>query len=102
MVYLVVQDYKIEEVCFGCICEGASGCNLTASCTNQKCGPFQLPKRFWIDSGEPTVNNMPAYLENSGELCLKNPYCTTQSIRQYFAKNKQVNGRRFIGIFSIL
>jgi len=53
---LFVTAQEISQKCIGCICEAASGCNITVGCDGPVCGPFYITKQYWIDAGRPYIN----------------------------------------------
>jgi hypothetical protein len=46
----------VTDVCLGCICEASSGCDRTAKCTGEVCGPFRITWAYWKDGGQNTLN----------------------------------------------
>lgn len=49
----------VSQVCLGCMCEAASGCNTTVGCTGDVCGPFRITWAYWADAGKPTLSGEP-------------------------------------------
>lgn len=50
---------SVSRVCLGCICEAASGCNVTIGCDETVCGPFRITWNYWADAGKPTLSGGP-------------------------------------------
>lgn len=46
----------MSRTCFGCICEAASGCNVTVGCDDSVCGPFRITWGYWADAGKPKLD----------------------------------------------
>ena len=51
------EPVTVSRVCLGCICEAASGCNVTIGCDESVCGPFRITWGYWADAGKPTLND---------------------------------------------
>lgn len=48
-------DLPVTDICLGCICEAASGCDRSIKCTGDVCGLFRITWAYWSDSGKPTL-----------------------------------------------
>lgn len=57
----------VSQVCLGCICEVATGCNTTIGCPGATCGPFAITWEYWSDAGKPTLGGEPL-TDNYGQL----------------------------------
>ncbi|KYQ46175.1 hypothetical protein ALC60_14839 [Trachymyrmex zeteki] len=44
------------QKCIGCICEAASGCNITVGCNGPVCGPFYITKQYWDCTGNGVID----------------------------------------------
>ncbi|XP_054007809.1 invertebrate-type lysozyme 3-like [Hylaeus anthracinus] len=78
----------ISKTCFGCICEAASGCNVTVGCDESVCGPFRITWSYWADSGKPTLQG--SNQDNDAySRCVNDPYCAARSVQGYMDKFAQ-------------
>ncbi|XP_043522476.1 lysozyme-like isoform X1 [Frieseomelitta varia] len=75
---------QVSKVCLGCICEVASGCNVTIGCDESVCGPFRITWAYWVDAGKPTLNDNAK--ENAYAQCVNDPYCAARAVQGYMAK----------------
>lgn len=48
------NSLPVTDVCLGCICEAASGCDRSLGCAGEVCGLFRITWPYWSDSGKPT------------------------------------------------
>ncbi|OXU16760.1 hypothetical protein TSAR_014505 [Trichomalopsis sarcophagae] len=79
----------LNQVCLGCICEAASGCNTTIGCVGDICGPFHITWGYWSDSGKPTLNGQPASDNNAYANCVNDAYCAARAVQGYMEKYSQ-------------
>merc|ERR1712190_126463 len=49
----------LSDNCIGCICEASTDCKKNTKCINGDsfCGPFLIPRGFWIDAGQCVLDN---------------------------------------------
>lgn len=40
-----------------CLCNAATGCNLTIRCPGGYCGPYKISKIYWTEAGNITLVN---------------------------------------------
>ncbi|KAK9296868.1 hypothetical protein QLX08_009265 [Tetragonisca angustula] len=81
------EPVTVSRVCLGCICEAASGCNVTIGCDESVCGPFRITWGYWADAGKPTLNDNAK--ENAYVQCVNDPYCAARAVEGYMAKFAQ-------------
>ncbi|CAD1480226.1 unnamed protein product, partial [Heterotrigona itama] len=97
------QPITVSRLCLGCICEAASGCNVTIGCDESVCGPFRITWGYWADAGKPALNDN----ANENEMCkdsriietpvfhsayaqcVNDPYCAARTVQGYMAKFAQ-------------
>ncbi|XP_015600321.1 lysozyme [Cephus cinctus] len=80
------QGELLSQTCLGCICEAASGCNVTSGCVGEVCGPFRITWGYWADGGKPTLNNEPNTVEGAYPRCVSDPYCASRAVQGYMNK----------------
>ncbi|KAF5306612.1 hypothetical protein FQA39_LY08801 [Lamprigera yunnana] len=86
-------DMPASEVCLGCICRAASGCDIEKECENNACGPYRITKDYWMDSGNWTYNDHSPKEDKSYIKCVTNYYCSTFTVQEYIKKfKKDCNG----------
>ncbi|CAK9810660.1 Invertebrate-type lysozyme 3 [Anthophora plagiata] len=85
----VVAETTLSRVCLGCICEAASGCNVTLGCEESVCGPFRITWSYWSDAGKPTLENTQNTNENAYARCVNDPSCAARTVQGYMAKFAQ-------------
>ncbi|KZC07821.1 PREDICTED: lysozyme-like [Dufourea novaeangliae] len=81
------QGVVIFDNCFRCICEAASGCNLTSGCDGPVCGPYRITWSYWADGGKLKLDGSPdseAYPQ-----CVNNPHCAVRTVQGYMDKFAQ-------------
>ncbi|XP_061929234.1 lysozyme-like isoform X2 [Apis cerana] len=84
---LVIATEMVPRVCLGCICEAASGCNITIGCDESVCGPFRITWNYWADAGKPTLDDN--LNENAYARCVNDPYCAARTVQGYMMKFAQ-------------
>ncbi|KAL7300141.1 hypothetical protein TKK_0007143 [Trichogramma kaykai] len=83
------QTYQMDQICLGCICEAASGCNTTVGCVGDVCGPFRITWGYWADAGKPTVGNQPATSNTAFARCVNDVNCAARAVQGYMEKYSQ-------------
>ncbi|XP_017887289.1 lysozyme-like [Ceratina calcarata] len=82
------QDTLLSRVCLGCICEAASGCNVTIGCEETVCGPFRITWAYWADGGKPSLDDNPNAKDMYAR-CVNDPYCAARTVQGYMTKYSQ-------------
>lgn len=77
------EDYLVSRPCLGCLCEAASGCNVTIGCGGGLCGALRITREYFIDS---EINAEPQYANVLFESCAQNLECSAAIVRKYMAK----------------
>ncbi|OAD57046.1 Lysozyme [Eufriesea mexicana] len=77
----------VSRICLGCICEAASGCNVTLNCDESVCGPFRITWNYWADAGKPTLDNNTT--KDEYIRCVTDPYCAARTVQGYMKKFAQ-------------
>ncbi|XP_014219782.1 lysozyme 3-like [Copidosoma floridanum] len=77
------EKYNVDQVCLGCICQAASGCNVTQGCIGDICGPFHITWGYWADSGKPTLNGQPATDKDAYANCANDAQCAARAVQGY-------------------
>ncbi|XP_076755004.1 invertebrate-type lysozyme [Xylocopa sonorina] len=85
----IVGAETVSRVCLGCICEAASGCNVTLGCDESVCGPFRITWNYWADAGKPTLDGQSSANENAYARCVNDPYCAGRTVEGYMTKFSQ-------------
>ncbi|CAL7948102.1 unnamed protein product [Xylocopa violacea] len=83
----IVGAQTVSSVCFGCICEAASGCNATIGCDGSVCGPFRITWNYWADAGKPTLDG-----QSDGDAysrCVNDVECAARTVEGYMTKFSQ-------------
>ncbi|XP_050308861.1 lysozyme-like [Anthonomus grandis grandis] len=83
------DDLPVTQQCLGCICEAISGCNTTAVCSGDVCGPFRITWAYWSDSGKPTVRGESPESATAYANCAGDTYCAALSVQGYMSKFQQ-------------
>ncbi|XP_043254615.1 lysozyme-like isoform X1 [Colletes gigas] len=78
----------ISKTCFGCICEAASGCNVTLGCDGSVCGAFRITWGYWADGGKPKLENSDQD-KDAYSRCVNDPYCAARAVQGYMDKFAQ-------------
>ena len=86
---VTTESVTISKTCFGCICEAASGCNVTLGCEDSVCGPFRITWGYWSDAGKPTLDGNPNSAQNAYSQCVNDPYCGARAVQGYMDKFAQ-------------
>ncbi|XP_055855277.1 uncharacterized protein LOC129918674 [Episyrphus balteatus] len=73
----------VDDICLGCICEAASGCDLSKTCDLEHCGLFRMDYLYWADGGMRTSNGEFAHSPTAYENCAYDPSCATESVQNY-------------------
>ncbi|XP_076183137.1 lysozyme [Ptiloglossa arizonensis] len=79
----------ISKTCFGCICEAASGCNVSVGCDGSVCGPFRITWGYWADAGKPKLNLDSDQDKDTYSQCVNDPYCAALTVQGYMDKFAQ-------------
>ncbi|KOC65902.1 Lysozyme, partial [Habropoda laboriosa] len=82
-------DTTLSRVCLGCICEAASGCNVTLGCDETVCGPFRITWNYWADAGKPSLEGKQSTNENEFSKCVNDPSCAARTVQGYMTKFAQ-------------
>ncbi|XP_018319801.1 lysozyme-like [Agrilus planipennis] len=77
---------NLDDKCIQCLCAAASACNLQAGCEGGYCGPFQIERRYWMDSGRPTVANDDPDRDGAYETCGTDYSCSLNTLRSYIIR----------------
>ncbi|XP_033331203.1 lysozyme [Megalopta genalis] len=85
----MTEALTISKTCFGCICEAASGCNVTIGCNESVCGPFRITWAYWSDAGKPNIENSPGQTGDGYLQCVNDPYCAARAVQGYMEKFAQ-------------
>ncbi|XP_031844191.1 lysozyme [Nomia melanderi] len=83
----VTESVTISKTCFGCICEAASGCNVTIGCEGSVCGPFRITWNYWADAGKPKLKGSSD--EDAYQKCVNDPFCGADTVQGYMDKFAQ-------------
>ncbi|XP_003708146.1 lysozyme [Megachile rotundata] len=86
---LVTATETLSKVCLGCICEAASGCNVTLGCDESVCGPFRITWRYWADAGKPVLDNNSNSNQDGYVQCVSDAYCAARTVQGYMDKFAQ-------------
>ncbi|XP_064117369.1 invertebrate-type lysozyme-like [Macrobrachium nipponense] len=81
----------IDEDCFQCLCEGATGCNSTAGCQStyhgaEFCGPFHISWQYWLDAGSPSILDVTKPTFEDFKDCANDFSCAATIVRNYLQK----------------
>ncbi|XP_068201135.1 lysozyme 2-like [Palaemon carinicauda] len=90
----IIKGYRTELIsddCMMCLCEAATGCNLTAGCQSTYegayfCGPFHISRAYWLDAGSPTLNYVDDPSTEDFKECTQDYYCSTITVENYVSK----------------
>ncbi|XP_003487472.1 lysozyme 2-like [Bombus impatiens] len=77
----------VSRVCLGCICEAASGCNITIGCDGSVCGPFRITWAYWADAGKPIIND--SMTQDAYPRCVNDVHCAARTVENYMWKYGQ-------------
>lgn len=80
---------SVSRVCLGCICEAASGCNVTIGCDETVCGPFRITWNYWADAGKPTLSGGPNEKADGYAQCVNDANCAARTVQGYMTKFSQ-------------
>ncbi|KFM58042.1 Lysozyme, partial [Stegodyphus mimosarum] len=93
---------QISEVCFECLCEASTGCDMEIGCVSNgvgqyHCGPYYISYEYWVDGGKPDEDpDNPLDFEQ----CLNKKPCAEASIRGYVQKwSQDCNGDQQIDCY---
>ncbi|KAF7996972.1 hypothetical protein HCN44_005249 [Aphidius gifuensis] len=76
----------ISQICFGCICEAASGCDTQTGCDGAVCGPFRITWGYWADADKITLNGEDPKTEGAYSRCLNDAFCASKVVESYMNK----------------
>lgn len=58
--YIFTENWFLQNLdtkCMKCLCNAATGCNLTIRCPGGYCGPYKISKIYWTEAGNITLVN---------------------------------------------
>ncbi|XP_076653917.1 lysozyme [Halictus rubicundus] len=85
----MTEALTISKTCFGCICEAASGCNVTIGCDENVCGPFRITWGYWADAGKPKLEGAAVSVGDGFQQCVSDSYCAARTVQGYMEKFAQ-------------
>ncbi|XP_011313368.1 lysozyme [Fopius arisanus] len=80
---------QMSRTCMGCICEAASGCDMSSGCSGDVCGPFRITLAYWLDSGKPTLNEESTSAPGAWTRCVNDPFCGAKAVQGYMNQYAQ-------------
>ncbi|XP_046969446.1 lysozyme-like [Vanessa cardui] len=84
---------NLTEACYRCLCHVSTRCLTSHECTGGYCGPFNISKVYWIDSGKVTLPDDDPIRSHAWEDCARSYYCSKRIIEGYLEKfGKDCNG----------
>ncbi|KAL3272423.1 hypothetical protein HHI36_013905 [Cryptolaemus montrouzieri] len=81
-----IPEAILNESCIKCICHASSSCENSAFCNGDVCGPFRITRAYWIDGGQPTLNNEHPNSPLAYEHCASDFKCATLAVQGYMRK----------------
>ncbi|CAG9564883.1 unnamed protein product [Danaus chrysippus] len=86
---------NLSESCYRCLCHVSTLCQLSNECKGGYCGPFNISRVYWVDSGKVTLPDDDPDRNNAWRDCARDYYCAKKIIEGYlqrFAKDCNDDG----------
>ncbi|XP_068085865.1 lysozyme 2 [Anabrus simplex] len=84
---------NLHSACLRCLCEAASGCNMTLYCRSGYCGPFYISRVYWVSAGRPVTKYDDPERDAAYNDCANDYNCAKTIVQNYMAiYGKDCNG----------
>ncbi|XP_039756415.1 lysozyme 2-like [Pararge aegeria] len=77
---------NLTEACYRCLCFVATKCEISHSCTAGYCGPFNISRVYWVDSGRVTLPDDDPERNHAWEDCARQYDCAKGIIEGYLQR----------------
>ncbi|XP_072945208.1 lysozyme-like [Epargyreus clarus] len=84
---------NLTEACYRCLCHVSTKCDQSHGCTAGYCGPFNISRVYWVDSGRVVFPEDDPERNHAWEDCARNYHCSQKIIEGYLQRfGKDCNG----------
>ncbi|XP_067011516.2 lysozyme [Anabrus simplex] len=77
---------NLHRPCLRCLCEAATGCNMTIGCVTGYCGPFKISRVFWVDADRLVMPEDDPQRPGAYEDCARQYQCASKLVKNYMKK----------------
>lgn len=77
---------NLSPLCMKCLCHASTSCNASFGCSRGYCGPFFIPRQYWVEAGKVTLPDDDPDRDNAYTDCSRDYVCSQRIVENYMAK----------------